>query len=131
MPIDGRWELAMIETRAGVPARGGGTVRSSVSSQAWTRWFPITVRASERYKSLDKDVSYRVELRSHHSLSLEETRIVRTTDGGRVYMPVGSPEVIGKRGVQSIFVKELGKRIRYLSGDVESAATVEAAVTQT
>jgi hypothetical protein len=118
MPIDGRWEKATIETGAGVPARTGGTVRTSVSTEAWTCWHPITARAAERYKSLDKNVEYRVELRSHHPLSLEASRIVRTSDSGRIYEPVGSPEVLGLIGRQSILVRWTGQRKRIVYGAV-------------
>ena len=118
MPIDGRWEKAIIETGAGVPARGGGTVRSGVQTTAWTRWFPITAVAAERYKSLDKNVEYRVELRSHHTLSLEETRIIRISDSGRVYEPVASPEVVGLVGKQTLLVRWTKERKQVVYGSV-------------
>jgi len=129
MPVDGRWEKAIIETGAGIPQRGGGTSRAGVPTEAWTRWFPVTVAAQERYKSLDKVVEYRVELRSHHTLSLEQTRIVRTADGGRVYEPVASPEVVGLVGKQTLLVKWTGKRVSYVAADLGAEAEVAAGVT--
>jgi hypothetical protein len=129
MPTDGRWEKAIIETGAGTPQRGGGTSRSGVPTEAWTRWFMVSAAAAERYKSLDKAVEYRVELRSHHTLSLEETRIVRTSDGGRVYEPVASPEVDRLHGEQTLLVRWTGKRVSYLAADVAAGAEVEAGVT--
>lgn len=129
MPVDGRWEKAVIETGAGTPQRGGGTARNGVPTDAWTRWFPITAAALERYKSLDKNVEYRVELRSHHTLSLEETRIVRTSDDGRVYEPVASPEVVGLVGKQTLLVRWTGKRVRYVAADLGAGAEVAAGVT--
>lgn len=122
MPIDGRWEKAIIETGAGVSARGGGTVRTDVPTEAWTRWFPISVAAQQRYKSLDKAVEYRVELRSHHALSLEETRLVRVSDDGRIYQPVASPEVIGLVGKQTLLVRWTGQTRRVLYGSVAITA---------
>jgi len=129
MPIDGRWEKAIIETGAGTPQRGGGTARAGVPTTAWTCWFLISAAAAERYKSLDKAVEYRVELRSHHVLSLESTRLIRVADGGRVYEPVASPEVVGLVGKQTLLVKWTGKRVSYVAADLGAAAEVDAGVT--
>jgi hypothetical protein len=126
MPTDGRWEKCMIETGAATPRRLGGVARSSTGTEAWSLWFPITARAIERYKSLDKNVEFRVQFRSHHTLSLEETRIVRLSDGGRIYEPVASPEAIRLAGKTSLLVREVRQKIQYGAAEVDATPSVAA-----
>jgi hypothetical protein len=108
MPINGRWEKCSINTGEGSPGRTGAITRPVSAATVWSRWWSITTLGRRRYESLDKDVQYRVEFRTHVSINMVSSRITRTADGDKIYEPVSSAESLGSSGMHSILVRDTG-----------------------
>ena len=109
MPIDGRWEKCSVNTGADAPTRTGKVERPDSAGSVWSRWWRISAKGLKRFAGLDRQADYRVEFRTHVTLSMSGSEITRTKDGNKIFEPISPVESLGGSGLHSVLVRDTGR----------------------